>query len=92
MNPALSGGAATGGMVGSGMNRGLRDRLIGVLVTVVKGPQKGYVGTIKDTNGPRHYREGKAVSQKVSLSISWPMDLYSSSNSKDSMLEPLGWS
>ena len=52
MNPALSGGAVTGGMVGSGMNRGLRDRLIGVLVTVVKGPQKGYVGTIKDTNGP----------------------------------------
>ncbi|KAH9993332.1 early transcription elongation factor of RNA pol II, NGN section-domain-containing protein [Russula compacta] len=52
MNPALSGGAITGGMVGSGMGRGLRDRLIGVLVTVVKGPQKGYVGTIKDTNGP----------------------------------------
>ncbi|KAI0258579.1 hypothetical protein BC834DRAFT_64480 [Gloeopeniophorella convolvens] len=51
MNPALSGGAATGGMVGSGM-RGPRDRLIGVLVTVVKGNFKGYVGTIKDTNGP----------------------------------------
>ncbi|KAI0292869.1 hypothetical protein BC826DRAFT_1017266 [Russula brevipes] len=52
MNPALSGGAVTGGMVGSGMGRGMRDRLIGVLVTVIKGPQKGYVGTIKDTNGP----------------------------------------
>jgi transcription elongation factor SPT5 len=51
MNPALSGGA-TGGMVGSGMGRGIRDRLIGVTVTVVKGSQKGYVGTIKDTNGP----------------------------------------
>ncbi len=39
-------------MVGSGMGRGIRDRLIGVTVAVVKGPQKGYVGTIKDTNGP----------------------------------------
>ena len=52
MSPALSGGAVTGGMVGSGIGRGLRDRLIGVLVTVVKGPQKGYVGIITDTNGP----------------------------------------
>ncbi|KAF9806122.1 hypothetical protein IEO21_08804 [Rhodonia placenta] len=52
MNPALSGGAM-GGMVGSGnIGRGPRDRLIGVTVTIVKGPQKGYVGTIKDTNGP----------------------------------------
>ena len=51
MNPALSGGV-TGGMVGSGMGRGPRDRLIGVQVTVVKGPQKGYIGIIKDTNGP----------------------------------------
>ncbi|KAH9169562.1 early transcription elongation factor of RNA pol II, NGN section-domain-containing protein, partial [Lactarius sanguifluus] len=46
MNPATSGG------VGSGMGRGPRDRLIGVLVTVVKGPQKGYIGIIKETNGP----------------------------------------
>ena len=38
MNPALSGGGAiTGGMVGSGMGHGMRDRLIGVTVTVVKG-------------------------------------------------------
>lgn len=52
MNPALSGGAM-GGMVGSGnMGRGPRDRLIGVSVMVIKGPSKGYVGTIKDTNGP----------------------------------------
>ncbi|KAH9022167.1 transcription elongation factor Spt5 [Lactarius pseudohatsudake] len=60
MNPALSGGV-TGGMVGSGMGRGPRDRLIGVLVTVVKGPQKGYIGIIKDTNGPiaRAYRRNK---------------------------------
>ncbi|KAJ6499455.1 transcription elongation factor SPT5 [Mycena sanguinolenta] len=51
MNPALV--APTGGMVGSGnMGRGPRDRLIGVTVTIVKGPYKGYVGAIKDTNGP----------------------------------------
>lgn len=53
MNPAMSGGAMTGGMVGSGhIGRGPRDRLIGVTVIVVKGPNKGYVGAIKDTNGP----------------------------------------
>ncbi|KAJ6475205.1 transcription elongation factor SPT5 [Mycena vitilis] len=51
MNPALV--PPTGGMVGSGsMGRGPRDRLIGVTVTIVKGPYKGYVGAIKDTNGP----------------------------------------
>ncbi|KAF8957531.1 hypothetical protein BDZ97DRAFT_1906781 [Flammula alnicola] len=50
MNPALV--APTGGMVGSGnMGRGPRDRHIGTTVTVIKGPHKGYVGTIKDTNG-----------------------------------------
>jgi len=50
MNPAMV--APTGGMVGSGaMGRGPRDRNIGATVTVVKGPHKGYVGTIKDTNG-----------------------------------------
>lgn len=50
MNPALS---APGGMVGSGtMGRGPRDRLIGITVCVTKGPHKGYVGIIKDTNGP----------------------------------------
>lgn len=44
--------APTGGMVGSGaMTRGPKDRHIGTTVTVVKGPHKGYVGTIKDTNG-----------------------------------------
>jgi transcription elongation factor SPT5 len=51
MNPAMTGGAAAGGMVGS-MMRGPRDRLQGVNVTVIKGPHKGYIGIIKDTNGP----------------------------------------
>ncbi|KAF9460432.1 hypothetical protein BDZ94DRAFT_933662 [Collybia nuda] len=51
MNPALA--PPTGGMVGSGnMGRGPRDRDIGLTVCVIKGPHKGYVGTIKDTNGP----------------------------------------
>lgn len=51
MNPALA--PPTGGMVGSGnMGRGPRDRDIGLTVCVIKGPYKGYVGTIKDTNGP----------------------------------------
>lgn len=50
MNPAMI--APTGGMVGSGnMGRGPRDRDIGMTVTVIKGAHKGYVGTIKDTNG-----------------------------------------
>ena len=50
MNPALA--QPTGGMVGSGnMGRGPRDRLIGVGVTAIKGPHKGYNGIIKDTNG-----------------------------------------
>lgn len=47
MNPAV--GAPMGGMVGSG--RGPRDRDIGLTVVIVKGQQKGYVGTIKDVNG-----------------------------------------
>ena len=51
MNPALSGGAQ-GGMVGSQAGRGPRDHLIGVHVTIIRGPHKGYVGTIKDSNGP----------------------------------------
>ncbi|KAL5478474.1 SPT5 [Sanghuangporus weigelae] len=52
MNPALRGGIATGGMVGSQMSRGPRDPLIGALVVIVKGPQKGLIGIVKDTNGP----------------------------------------
>ena len=33
------------------MGRGPQDCLIGVTVVVVKGAHKGYIGTIKDTNG-----------------------------------------
>lgn len=52
MNPATTGGAGMGGMVGSGLiGRGPRDRYIGIPITVIKGPNKGYIGTIKDTNG-----------------------------------------
>ncbi|KAG9308343.1 hypothetical protein JVU11DRAFT_12109 [Chiua virens] len=51
MNPQAAGGASTGGMVGSAMGRGPRDRDIGALVAIIKGPQKGYIGIIKDTNG-----------------------------------------
>jgi transcription elongation factor SPT5 len=51
MNPAMA--APIGGMVGSGnMGRGPRDRTIGLTVIIIKGPQKGYVGIIRDTNGP----------------------------------------
>jgi transcription elongation factor SPT5 len=51
MNPSMS--APTGGMVGSGkLDRGPRDRHIGLPVTVIKGTHKGLQGTIKDTNGP----------------------------------------
>ncbi|KAK7460942.1 transcription elongation factor spt5 [Stygiomarasmius scandens] len=49
MNPAMQ---PQGGMVGSGMTRGPRDRHIGLSVLVIKGPHKGYQGIIKDTNGP----------------------------------------
>ncbi|KAG6337015.1 hypothetical protein ID866_2075 [Astraeus odoratus] len=52
MNPHSAGGASTGGMVGSAMTRGPRDRDIGALVAIVQGPQKGYIGVIRDTNGP----------------------------------------
>ena len=50
MNPAVNGGQ-TGGMVGSQVFRGPRDRLIGVAVSVRKGPYKAHIGTIKDVNG-----------------------------------------
>ena len=52
MNPHATGGAPTGGMVGSAMTRGPRDRDIGATVAIVQGPQKGYIGVIRDTNGP----------------------------------------
>ena len=61
MNPASVGG----GMVGSGsMGRGPRDWLAGLAVTIVKGTYKGYVGTIKDTNG-QIARVELATNQKV---------------------------
>lgn len=47
MNPALN--SAQGGA--PSMARGPRDRLIGVNVAVIKGPHKGFIGTIKDVNG-----------------------------------------
>lgn len=51
MNPAMA-APGSGGLVGSGgMGRGPRDRLVGMTVTVIKGPNKGYVGIIKDTSG-----------------------------------------
>lgn len=50
MNPAMK--MASGGMVGSQIGRGPRDPHIGVSVSVIKGPHKGHVGTIKDINGP----------------------------------------
>jgi len=50
LNPAI--GAPGGAAVGSGqMGRGPKDRLEGVMVSIVKGTFKGYIGTIKDTNG-----------------------------------------
>ncbi|KAI5824061.1 transcription elongation factor Spt5 [Schizophyllum commune Tattone D] len=46
MNPALSASMAIGQI-----GRGPRDRDIGLHVCIIKGPQKGYYGRIKDTNG-----------------------------------------
>jgi transcription elongation factor SPT5 len=48
-NPAVNG--QNGGAVGSDMFRGPKDRLIGLPVTIVKGPMKSIIGIIKDTNG-----------------------------------------
>ncbi|RDB17280.1 Transcription elongation factor SPT5 [Hypsizygus marmoreus] len=66
MNPSM--GAPVGGMVGSGgMGRGPRDRDIGLTVCVVKGAHKGYVGTIKDVNGPLVRVELRTGNKVVSL-------------------------
>ncbi|KAG6860531.1 hypothetical protein C0995_010102 [Termitomyces sp. Mi166 len=66
MNPTI--GAPIGGMVGSGaMGRGPRDRDIGLTVCVVKGPHKGYVGTIKDVNGTIARVELRTGNKVVSL-------------------------
>lgn len=66
MNPTI--GAPLGGMVGSGtMGRGPRDRDIGLTVCVVKGPHKGYVGTVKDVNGTIARVELRTGNKVVSL-------------------------
>jgi transcription elongation factor SPT5 len=66
MNPAMA--APTGGMVGSGnMGRGPRDRLIGENVVVVVGLHKGYLGTIKDTNGALIRVELKTNNKVISI-------------------------
>jgi transcription elongation factor SPT5 len=66
MNPTLA--APTGGMVGSGnMGRGPRDRHIGLSVMVIKGMHKGYVGTIKDTNGPMARIELRSGNKVITL-------------------------
>ncbi|KAG6832190.1 hypothetical protein H0H87_002300 [Tephrocybe sp. NHM501043] len=66
MNPSI--GAPMGGMVGSGaMGRGPRDRDIGLTVCVVKGPHKGYVGTIKDVNGTVARVELRTGNKVISL-------------------------
>ena len=52
MNPAVGVGMPPpGGTVGSQIGRGPRDRLIGVHVMIVKGPNKGHAATIRETNG-----------------------------------------
>lgn len=66
MNPALA--VPTGGMVGSGnMGRGPRDKLIGVTVNIIKGPHKGYIGTVKDTNGPIARVELSTVNKVITI-------------------------
>jgi transcription elongation factor SPT5 len=68
MNPTVGTGAMTGGMVGSGtMGRGPRDPLLGWSVTINKGPHKGYVGYVKDTNGPIARVELHATNKVVTI-------------------------
>ncbi|KAH9996227.1 hypothetical protein BJV77DRAFT_960644 [Russula vinacea] len=57
---------------------------IGVIVTVVKGPQKGYVGTIKDTNGPNARVELNTNNKVITIE---KQKLYR--RNKDGKLEPL---
>lgn len=51
-NPMINGALNQGGVVGSNVFRGPRDRVIGHQVTICKGVYKSYIGIIKDTNGP----------------------------------------
>ncbi|KAI6096028.1 hypothetical protein EDD16DRAFT_1720366 [Pisolithus croceorrhizus] len=54
MNPHVAGGATTGGMIGSAMTRGPRDRDIGATVAIVQGPQKGYIAIQSELGQLRH--------------------------------------
>ncbi|KAG2029716.1 hypothetical protein BDR03DRAFT_1018055 [Suillus americanus] len=73
MNPTAA-GSAQGGMVGSGaMGRGPRDRVIGAVITVIKGNHKGYNGIIKDINGttsPQAISGTEDFSQHLKISTS----------------------
>ena len=92
LNPTLSGDAVTGGV---------QDPLVGVIVTVAEGRQKGYIGTIKGTDGPNarvelHTNNKIITIEKQKLhrrrSVNGTFlsrNLGSSSSSKDGKLEPL---
>ena len=67
MKPAVAGNLNSGGMVGSQMGRGPRDRLIGVTCRIFKGPQKGYNGIIKDTNGNLLRVELQATNKVITI-------------------------
>jgi len=60
MNPAVAGGQ--GGA--PSMMKGPRDRLIGISIKIIKGPQKGYAGVIKDVNGP-HCRVELSTNNRI---------------------------
>jgi len=103
MNPTMM--APTGGMVGSGaMTRGPKDRDIGLTVTVIKGTHKGYVGTIKDTNGQIARVELRTGNKVIMIEkekiyerlyvtyscILFMSEFFSVSHSPDGTLRPLG--
>ncbi|KZV92212.1 transcription elongation factor Spt5 [Exidia glandulosa HHB12029] len=64
MNPALAGGA----MPSAGtMDRGFKDPLRGAAVTIVQGGYKGYIGTIKETNGAHARVELSTNNKTISI-------------------------
>ncbi|TDL27811.1 transcription elongation factor Spt5 [Rickenella mellea] len=70
MNPNIGGvPAAAGGMVGSQMGRGPRDRYAGHPCAVIKGNFKGYSGTVKDTNQSLARVELHAGNKTISIDI-----------------------